>query len=168
MSACSGADSDLLTDAPDKAGELPRDRHADLVVLQTAGGQPAIAMTEPQLRPPGDVADRGGLSFLALLLSQADAGRVAVVPGGLDQHPPCMTVASLGDRPERALLTAGVFTGHQPQIAHQLARARKALQFSQFGHQADSDQFVHAAQRHQRLYQGTHPPVLQVPESVPE
>src|ERR1035438_2100494 len=82
--AFSSADSDLLADAPDKAGEFARDRNADLVVLQTTGGQPAIAMVKPQLRPPSDVADRGGLSFLALLLSQADASRGAGGSGGPD------------------------------------------------------------------------------------
>ena len=59
--------ADLLADAPDKAGEFARDRHADLVVLQAAGCQSPVAMVEAQLRAPGDRADRRGLALLALL-----------------------------------------------------------------------------------------------------
>ena len=54
----SGARCDMPSDIPDKGGELAGERDADLVVLQAARLETAVAMTQTQLRAPGDLADR--------------------------------------------------------------------------------------------------------------
>lgn len=40
----------------------------------------------------------------------------SVVPGGLDEQPPGVAVAGLGDRSLRARRDRGVFGGHQPEV----------------------------------------------------
>src|ERR1700694_3198466 len=63
----SGARSDVPADIPDESGEFAGERDADLVVLQPAGPEPAVAVVQAQVRAPGDRADLGRLSFLTNL-----------------------------------------------------------------------------------------------------
>jgi hypothetical protein len=51
-------------DGPDEADQLAGDRGRDDVGRFAAAGKLAIARTQPQLRFPGDLADRLGLLLL--------------------------------------------------------------------------------------------------------
>ena len=53
---------------------------------------------------------------------------VLVVPRGLDEQPPGVTVAGLGDVPSVLLLAGGVLTRCQPEVAHQLPGRREATE----------------------------------------
>ncbi len=61
-SACGHGDT--LGDGPDKARQFTRDCGGDDVGRLAGAGEPAIAGTQPQLRLPGDLADRLGLLLL--------------------------------------------------------------------------------------------------------
>jgi hypothetical protein len=94
-----------LADASEKTGKFTGDGYANLVVLHAARFQLPIAVTQTQLRTPGDRSDVGRLLLLTLLQRHRDARREAVVPGRLDQHPAHVGIAGLGNCPEPTLLT---------------------------------------------------------------
>src|SRR5215813_11661459 len=73
-------------DGPDEARQLTGDRRRDDIGRFAAAGALAIAGAQPQLRVPGDLADRPGLLFLSELQLAADPGWEAVGPGRLDQQ----------------------------------------------------------------------------------
>ena len=96
-------------DLPAVAGQFAGDRDRDDPAWFMARVfELAPAGVEASLRAPGDVDDLGCLAALAALERLADRGAAAVVPGRLDQQPPGVRGAGLGDRSEPALLTAGV------------------------------------------------------------
>src|SRR6266853_3596262 len=66
---------DLAGDVPDEGRELARDRHTDLVECKLAGRQMPVAPRQTQLRAPGDLAYRLGLTSLAPLQCLAHACR---------------------------------------------------------------------------------------------
>ena len=84
-------------DGPDEAGRLAGDRGRDDVGRFAAAGKFAIARTQPQLRFPGDLADRLGLLLLPEQQFAADPGREAVGPGRFDQQPTGGTISGLGE-----------------------------------------------------------------------
>jgi hypothetical protein len=84
-------------DGPDKACQLTGDCGSDDVGRFAAAGKFAIARTQPQLRFPGDLANRLGLSLLPEQQLTADPGREAVTPGRLDQQSTGGAVAGLGE-----------------------------------------------------------------------
>src|SRR5262249_23452598 len=55
---------DLPGDGPDKACQFASDRSGDNVGWLASAGELAIAGAQPQLRFPGDLADRLGLALL--------------------------------------------------------------------------------------------------------
>jgi hypothetical protein len=55
-------------------------------------------------------------------------GGMAVMPGGLDQDASHVRIAGLGDRPAPLFSPAGIFSGNQPDIRHNLPGRGKALQ----------------------------------------
>lgn len=104
MQRC-GAGGDL----PAVGGELAGDRDRDDPAGFVAGVfELAPAGVEAPLRFPGDVDDLGCLAALAALERFTDRGAAAVVVGGLDQQPPRVGGAGLGDRSEAPLSAAGV------------------------------------------------------------
>jgi hypothetical protein len=46
--------------------------------------------------------------------------RMPIVPRRLDDHPPRVTIARLGDAPAARSLRAGVLAGHQAHVRHQV------------------------------------------------
>src|SRR5215470_10153768 len=74
-------------DGPDEARQLTGDRGRDDIGRLAAARELAIARTQPQLRFPGDLADRPGLRLLPEPQLTADPGREAVTPSGLDLQP---------------------------------------------------------------------------------
>src|SRR5258708_9406865 len=105
-------------DGPDKAGQLPCDRGRDNIGRFAAAGELAIARTQPQLRFPGDLADRLGLLLLPQQQLTADPGRETVTPGRLDQQPTGRAVAGLGEAAAFDTGTARMLGRHQPEIGH--------------------------------------------------
>ena len=88
----------------------------------------------------------GGLVLLAVAERAADARAGAVVPRRLDQQPPRVPGAGLGDRAEPALLPGRVLARDQPDVAHQLLGAGEALEVADLRAQPDRGQRVDAAQ----------------------
>src|ERR1700732_4469041 len=84
-------------DGPDEAGHFTGDRGRDDVGRLADAGELAIACAQPQLRLPGDLADRLGLLLLPEQQLAADPSREAVGPGRLDQQPAGRAVAGLGE-----------------------------------------------------------------------
>src|SRR5215469_9268024 len=84
-------------DGPDEADQLAGGRGSDDVGRFAGAGEFAIARAQPQLRLPGDLADRFGLVLLAQQQLTADPGRETVTPGRLDQQPTGRAVAGLGE-----------------------------------------------------------------------
>ena len=79
----------------------------------------------------------GGLALLAALELAADARRVAVVPGGLDEQPPGVARARPGDRAEPAVVARGVLGGDQAEIARKLPGLGEAGEVADLRAQAD-------------------------------
>src|SRR4051812_26973707 len=94
---------DMPGDGPDKARQFTGDRSSDDIGRLAGAGEPAISRAQPQLRLPGDLADRLGLALLPEQQLAADPGREAVTPGGLDQRPAGGAVAG-PVRPPRLML----------------------------------------------------------------
>src|SRR5213075_1848626 len=76
--------------------DMPGDRSGDNIGRLASAGESAIAGAQPQLRLPGDLADRLGLALLPDQQLAADPRWEAVTPGGLDQQPAGGAVAGLG------------------------------------------------------------------------
>src|ERR1700693_2630913 len=99
---------ELLADCPDKARELARDRHHDLVAVDAARAEPTKPRAQPQLRLPGDGDCRLGQSAWSAHDDRAYRWAVSIAPGRLHQRAPRRVVASLGDRPLPAMIARGV------------------------------------------------------------
>src|SRR5438876_9562709 len=65
-------DLHLASNVPNKARQLPCNRHADLVLMELAGAQVPIALRKSQLRSPGDLAHEFRLALLADLQQPTD------------------------------------------------------------------------------------------------
>ena len=70
----------------------------------------AVAAVQPDLRLPGALVGLGS--------AFADAGWVVLGPCRLDEQPPGVVIAGLGDVPAVALLAGGVLRGDDPEHAH--------------------------------------------------
>src|SRR6516162_9363519 len=113
-------------DGPNEACQLTGDRGSDDIGRLAAASELAIAGAQPQLRLPGDLADRLGLLLLPKPQFAADPGREAVGPGCLDQQPAGRAVAGLGKPAAFDARTARMLRWHQPEIGHQLTRIAEA------------------------------------------
>src|SRR6266511_6348163 len=71
-------------DGPDEAEQLARDRGDDLRLELAPRGEPAVAVTEAELRLPGDGADRVGQADLAAAERAGTTGAMAIGPGRLE------------------------------------------------------------------------------------
>src|SRR3954447_3041966 len=94
---CGRARFNRMTDGPQEGRHLPRDGGGDYGLAFARRHQPAIARAQTQLSLPGDRPDDGRQALLSDLQRPAQASRVTIGPGALDQHPPRSWVASLGD-----------------------------------------------------------------------
>src|SRR5207244_2277642 len=71
---------------------------------------------------------------------------VPVVVGGLDQQPARVAGPGLGDRSLPAPLVRGALRGHDPQVAGEQPRVRKASEVTDFGSDSGCGQRVNAAE----------------------
>src|SRR5881409_786391 len=95
---------------PEKAHQLPRDRDdGDLGPFPI--GEMLVKLVQAVLRLPRLGDHRRRLPPLTVGERGADARRMAIRPGGLDEHMPAVAVAGLGDRPAPLRLVARVFGG---------------------------------------------------------
>ena len=88
------------------SGELAGDRDHDDRAGLASGLEGVPASVEPAAASLGLGSDGEGLACASAFQGDAQAGGAAVVPGGLDQEPTCMSVAGLGDRALAASLPA--------------------------------------------------------------
>ena len=134
-------------DLPAVGGELAGDRDRD----DPAGFAPRVfelapAGVQPALRVPGDVDDLGCVPALAALERLADDRAAAVVVGGLDQQPPGVGGAGLGDRPEPALAAGGVLGRDDPEVGGELVGMIEALPLADLRAQPERGERVDPAQ----------------------
>src|SRR6516165_8441419 len=90
--SCGGRD--VLRDGPQKRRHLAGNCGNDQRTLFAGGGEPTVTGAQGNLRLPGDCANRFGQTLEPRLQGLADAGRMAIAPSTLDQHPPGTFVAS--------------------------------------------------------------------------
>ena len=69
--------------------------------------------------------------------------------GGFDQGAAASAVARLGDGALVTFVPAGVFAGGQAQETHQLARALKAIDITDFSHQGHPVDHTDATKAHE-------------------
>ena len=146
----SGLHGNLACQIPDEAGEFSSDGSADLVLMQTACAQAAVALAQAQLRSPGDLAQGSRLGFIADLHFAGDLCREAICPSRFDQDATGVRVAGFGDRSERARLAGGAFTRYESEECHELFGMSEARELAELCDQRDGRNEVDAAQRHQR------------------
>src|SRR5262249_40534845 len=127
---------DKATDVSGALDDLQAQRMAGTEPGEPANKGARVAAVGPN-QPPLQVA--------------TDLGRVTRGSGPLDQDAPGVGVPRLGDAPLTAGLSTGVFTGDQPQGAHELAGGGRATEVPQFRNQSDGGQELHAPQRLERL-----------------
>src|SRR5437667_8742860 len=105
-----------------------------------------VAAMQALLRPPRGADDLVGLARAAVRQRAADGGSVPIVPGGLDQDPPGVTVAGFGQRSAALRLARGVLAWHEPEVGHEFARPAEALEVHDLGQQDDRRQRVDPAE----------------------
>ncbi len=102
------------------------------------GGERSVAVVEAHLGLPGARADSSGDVGRERPCAGGEPRGVLVVPGGLDEQPPSVAVAGLGDVPAVLPFARGVLGRRQPEVAHQLARVREAPEVADLGDQPDA------------------------------
>ena len=112
----------LGRDRPDEAGEFAGAGDDDLLLWFAAAGHPLPALVEALLAAPGAFDHGRVVAALATGELVADLRVSPCVPGRLDQQPPDVAVADLGDRPLPALLAGGVFRRYETDESHELLR----------------------------------------------
>src|SRR5579862_5210281 len=109
---------------PEECGEFAGDGDRD-----DAGGLAPLAvevlpaLVQALLGAPGDRDDPWVLAGLAAGERLADAGRVAVVVGGLDQEPARVAGAGFGDRALATFGVGGALAGDDPEKSRQQGRS---------------------------------------------
>src|SRR5215471_5104620 len=102
----------LFGDCPDEACQLAGDRGGNDGRWFAHSCELAIPPAQPFLRLPRGITDRFGQTFLPQQLLAADPRREPIAPGGLDEHPPRCTVASLCDTALASCAAAGMLGRH--------------------------------------------------------
>src|SRR3954467_15397152 len=143
---CGRARPNRVTDGPQEGGHLPRNRCGDHGLAFAGCHQPAIARAQTQLSLPGDCPDDRRQALLSDLQRPAQASRVTVGPGTLDQHPARSRVARLGDGAAPDLSAGRAFRGHQTKIGHQLPRGLEAAHIPDLRHEGNRRQKGDTAQ----------------------
>src|SRR2546421_2850786 len=105
-----------------------------------------VAAMQALLGPPRLAEDFLGLPLTAARQRAAQRGPVPIVPGGLDQDPPRVTVAGLGQRAAAPGLARRILARHKPKVRHEFARPAEALKVHDLGHEDDGRQRVDAAE----------------------
>src|SRR5439155_13972901 len=136
-----------LGDRAHEGRQLAGDGGGHSVRVLAAREQFAIAATEADLRPPGDVTNDRGQMLLADLDLLGDLGPMTIGLGRFDQHSARVAVAGLRDPAEPTPLAARVLTRGEPEVAHELARGVEAGEVAEFGDRGDGHGELHAAER---------------------
>ena len=87
-------------------------------------------------------------------------GREAVGPCPLDDRPAGMAVAGLGDASLPAFLAAGVLTGDEPQVCHELPWDVEAAKVAEFCHSRDGHDLLNTPEGLQRFHHRRETPGL--------
>jgi hypothetical protein len=89
-----------------------------------------VTATQANLRLPGDGANRFGQPLEPRLQGLADARRIPVAPGALDQYPPGTFVAGQCETGTPNPLASRPLGWHQAEKGHQLVRIVEPPQIS--------------------------------------
>src|SRR5207247_1561818 len=81
-----------------------------------------------------------------------NGGSVPVMPSRLDQDPPRVTVARLGQRAAALGLARGILARDEPEVGHELARPAEALEVHDLGDEDDRRQRVYPAEAAEPAY----------------
>ena len=100
-----------------------------------AAVRPTVTGAQANLRLPGDCANRFGQPLEPRLQGLADAGRIPVAPGTLDQYPPGTFVAGQCETGTPNPLASRPLRWHQAEKGHQLARIVEPPQITRFPRQ---------------------------------
>src|SRR5262249_44392798 len=128
----------LAADRPKERGHLSGNRRNDDGQLLAGCAEPAIPATQPNLRLPGDIADRLWQRFEASSQGLADASGMAVAPSRFDQHSTCSTVACQGQAGAAHCLAASPGAAEESASAAQ-SRAGLDQQVADPTHRVDLD-----------------------------
>src|SRR5512139_3401099 len=120
-------------DCPYEGCQLPCNGGDGHIRVLSQADERAIALTESHLSFPGNVLDFSGEVLLSFPYRGGHPGGEAVSPCALDDRPAGMAVAGLGDATLTAFLTAGVLTGRQSQVCHELPWGVEAADVAEFG-----------------------------------
>ena len=101
-------DLDLPGDSPQESQHFPRDGCGDDVLVLAPGTEPSVALAQPNLGLPGDVADLFRQTFQSYLDLLRHSGRMPIAP-------------------------TGVFAGVQPHTGGQLPRGIETGDVAQLG-----------------------------------
>src|SRR5271165_5499770 len=105
-----------------------------------------IALAQPGLRLPGDLAYRLWHGVNGGQLVTGDAGRETVAVCSLDQQGTSVNIARLGDGADAALGAGGMFRWHQADIGHEVGWRGKARRIANSRRQAGAGDRVQTAQ----------------------
>ena len=111
------------------------------------GGEPTGTGAQANLRLPGDGANRFGQPLEPRLQGLADAGRMPVAPGTLDQDPAGTFVAGQCETGAPNPLASRPLGRHQAEKGHQLARIVEPPQIADFRDKRDGHSKGDAAHR---------------------
>ena len=116
---------------------------AGLVVLDA---QPLVLLVQAALAAPADFAGPGVDAVLARFERGGDRRLVAVVVRGLDEQPPRVRRAGLGDRALFAVLAGGVLARHDADVRSDAAWVRETAQLADLGAEPERGDRVDPAQ----------------------
>ena len=132
---------------PAECGELAGARDCDGAARLAAPlAEVYPAPIKAALGAPGNLNDAGILAVLASSETLAEEGAVAVVVGGLDQEPPRVRWAGLGDLTLHALAVRGVLARHDTEESRQQRGLCKPPEVTHFRTQPRRGEGVHPAE----------------------
>lgn len=115
---------------PDEAGELAGDGDVDHVRWLLVRAQASVDAVQAVLGTPRDLQDVVGQPFVTAGERDTDARLAEVVPGRLDEDPPGVARAGLGDRPVGVGFAGLLAGGHQSEPGAELHRPGRTAEKS--------------------------------------
>lgn len=127
----------MAGDVPDESRQLACDRRHDLGCMLAGSSQTAELRAQVGLGLPGDGPDVIGQSGIAFPQRSPLPRKIAVLPGGFDQHGAGGGVAGPGEFAAPRPRSTGMLGRNEAQPGHQLFRAVEALQVADLRDQRD-------------------------------
>src|SRR5260370_42388809 len=112
----------MLTNGPDKAGELTRHRCDRDGRSFPAAGHPTVASMQPLIGFLGDGNEFCSLAVASFANGRTGSRGVAIMPCRLHQNMTNVRIAGFCDAEAARLVTRAVLARHQANRGHQLSR----------------------------------------------